>query len=232
MEEGSHQILLCATPLFPAWRDEHDTASEPVLPLPATLATEVPAGVWALRLNAEAAPELSPLRSGGREEPSPIEAFVVEPVVIGGGPELLLLTPSGSSARVNGEPLPCVGLLRDGDQALIDGLTSLTVAVVRRSARRFAEPQHTAVPCVICRGPIVEGREIYVCACGALMHRDSPEGEDGPYRPPSEGAMGERTDCASMLSACPVCNRAIERVAGCSPSATVVEDNPLAEGAR
>jgi hypothetical protein len=159
--------------------------------------------------------------SGGG--PRTAGTFVVEQIVTESGPHLLVLTPPGRSARVNGAPLPRVGLLRDGDQVLLDGVVSLQVAVVRRFFRQAAERQHTTRPCVVCRGRIVEGREIYLCACEAVMHCESPESSEGSADFLLLGSTDERLNCAAMLPGCPVCQRSIEWPAAEAPRPGVTE---------
>jgi len=235
MSGSSHQILLCANPLFEGARTGHGTAPEPSLPLPAPIQLEIPGGVWALGIDEETTPRLTPCPGDGGGGPRATGVFVVEPIVTDSGPRLLLLTPPDRSARVNGAPVPCVGLLNDGDQVLLDGLASLHVAFVRRLLRQPAETRHTARPCVVCRGQIVEGQEIYVCACEAVMHCESSEGKGGsvahplvaspalvspaldPVIGPEGDPAGEPLNCASMLPECPACKRAIEWRATGSP---------------
>jgi hypothetical protein len=210
MSGTSHQFLLWLDPLFDRARTRRDTTMASALPLPAPLRIEVPAGPSTLDTNEDAQLLLSPLEIGSSRPQSAPGKFVIEQIQTPSGPYLLLLTPFGRAARANGAPMPRVGLLKDGDQVLLDGVVSLQVGLVRRFLRRTAEARHTARSCVICRGRIVEGREIYVCDCEAVMHCDPIEPGEETARSALGDSQDDRLNCAALPSGCPVCKRPIE----------------------
>ena len=64
-------------------------------------------------------------------------------------------------------------------------------------------PEIAGDRCQLCRTPVGEGRRVFVCSCGALLHHDD-----------ERVAEGERLECATLPRECPKCRAALELKAG------------------
>ena len=155
-------------------------------------------------------PGLSRLREDGRmlplpeaEQPDGDAARVVEPLLLGGRPRLLVVSGDGSTnaagaARLNGRPAPLVCLLEVGDQLLLPGGTLLRLAVFHPSRIAAPTADQAGHKCALCRTPIGSGGRIYACPTGCLLHFEAEPGTAAPL------------ECAKVGDSCPVCRRRIE----------------------
>jgi hypothetical protein len=128
-------------------------------------------------------------------------AIYFEPLVVGGKPSLLMLTPPLVEARVNDRPAPRVAVLNVGDQLQI-GQTVLHLTRYRRFELAPPTPEAIGQRCGVCRVAFDDSTQIYVHDCGEAMHM-----EDGSK------PAGERLECAA-LGACPKCEKPIEFESG------------------
>ncbi len=146
-----------------------------------------------LRLGAAGVPELlaRPVRA---------DADIVLEVVDAGARPLVLVQQSpgcGGAPRVNGTPMPPLGFLRSGDQMLICGRL-LHVASFTRPPVAPVTANMIGRECPLCRGPVGDRDEVYVCPCGwGPVHWRSEPGEDG----------SDVLECATLLRECAACKR-------------------------
>jgi len=148
---------------------------------------EVPAGVSYL------APAREPLALVTRKPRTP--AFVFEPLRAGdqegGRARLLLLTPAGLRARLNGSAVPRLALLKVADQLQLDARAVLHVTEYRRAGAVSVTPELVGNPCGVCRLPLTAETTVVVCTCGLPLHLE------GPPKP-----AGERLECALLGCSC------------------------------
>lgn len=151
---------------------------------------EIPEGVWYFR------PDAGLLPAGGAV---PVDACLIEPA----GARLLLVTPPGKRAWVNGAAALRVAALEPGDEVQLHGDAGEVLHVVQYRMPEVRTAGDVAgKPCPVCRVPLEKNDRVYACPCGALMHLE-----------------GEREDalrCAALASKCPVCSRPILTEAGYS----------------
>ena len=126
-------------------------------------------------------------------------ACALEPVWDGALPRLLMLSPCGLEALVNGQPAPRAVLLDVGDQVGIEGC-SFVMHVTRYYKGQVGQAAEAlmAKHCPICRSRFEAGKLVYSCwNCGTAMHF----AEDGDGE--------EDMDCAQRSVECPVCHREV-----------------------
>lgn len=162
-------------------------------------ALQVPAGISHL------APAREPLALVSRKPRTP--AFVFEPLAAreqqDGRPRLLLLTPAGLRARLNGQAVPRVALLRVGDQLQLDANAILHVTEYRLSGAVAPSPELVGEDCGVCRLPLLVDTTVYICVgCGLPMHL---EGQAKP--------ADDRLECA-LFGDCPVCGSKVRTESG------------------
>jgi DNA-directed RNA polymerase subunit RPC12/RpoP len=125
---------------------------------------------------------------------APDGALVIEPILAGTNPELLLVSRPGRRPQVNGQPAPLVALLSERDQVQVSDEIVLHVTTYHQP--RIGPPAADQIgrTCPVCRTAITKKTTmVYACwRCGAPMHL---EGKD-------------RLDCARVVSACPSCSKA------------------------
>ncbi len=160
---------------------------------------QVPAGISHL------APAREPLALVSRKPRTP--AFVFEPLAAGeqqdGRPRLLLLTPAGLRARLNGQAVPRVALLKVGDQLQLDANAILHVTEYRLSGAVAPSPELVGKPCGVCRLPLTAETTVYICVvCGVPLHLE------GPPKP-----AGDRLECA-LFGDCPSCGDKVRTESG------------------
>ena len=123
--------------------------------------------------------------------------FIIEPISAGPRSHLLLASPSGRRARVNGLPSPRVALLDVKDQLQIDDVDH--VLHVSMFCQPFIGPApDTSVGkvCNVCLTPLVQGQRLFLCPwCLNGLHCEEPA---------PGGAPG--LECARLSSACPTCH--------------------------
>jgi hypothetical protein len=126
-------------------------------------------------------------------------AFLVEPVPDTRLGALILVSPEGGRARINGLIAPPVALLSEGDQLDVgDGFT-LHVLLYRTPQVGRPTVEVVGKKCPVCLTPIGDDQVIYRCAaCGTAMHLD---GDDG-------------LDCGRLASECRTCQRPVVLEAG------------------
>ncbi len=134
------------------------------------------------------------------------EIGLLEPVDTAFGPRLLFLVSRafGRGLRLNGQPLPRVALLRDGDRIAAPGGRSFGVALFRRPSVGPAGAPLSGRECPVCRTALAESTSVFRCPCGAAIHLDAA----------GENPAAEALECARLASECPICTRAIVLEAG------------------
>jgi hypothetical protein len=136
-------------------------------------------------------PDGAPRVVGG--EGAPEDAFLIEPVLAGSQPELLLVSRPDHRARINGQPAPLVALLAERDQVHLP--QGVTLHVTTYHQPRIGPPAAGQVgrTCPVCRTAITAKTTVYTCwHCGLPMHL---EGADG-------------LDCARVARECLNCTQA------------------------
>ena len=123
----------------------------------------------------------------------PAGSLVVEPLLDGGQPRLLVLTPPDAAApTVNGRSAPRVCLLRPKDQLLLDSRRILHLTVFYTPRVGPATKKQAGLRCPICRTPIREGCRVFTCPCDVVLHHDDKD---------ASNALA----CAKLPSECPNC---------------------------
>lgn len=136
-------------------------------------------------------------------EPS-AAALVLEPVHVAGRPRLLLMSPGGLHARLNGQAVPALALLKVGDQLQIDAASAI-LHVTEHTAGGATPPAPELVgqPCGVCRLALTADTAVYVCSgCSVPLHLEGPP-----------KAEGERLECA-MFGDCPSCGAEVRTSGG------------------
>jgi hypothetical protein len=144
-------------------------------------------------------PRLVSLNSSEATPDSPI----LEPVVQGRHPALLVRSEGDPGLRVNGLPVPLFAVLKEGDYLRLGLGTGFYVTVYNHPRLGEVPPSLIGKECPVCRVPFGEGVTCYVCSCGAAVHH-SPEAGD------------ESLQCAKLRarSGCPACQRPVILEAG------------------
>jgi hypothetical protein len=142
-------------------------------------------------------------------------SLVIEPLVDGSAPRLLLLAPRGATApTINGRSAPRVCLLRVGDQILLEDGRLLHLTAFQRPQIGPATEQQVGERCHVCRTPIKQGDRVFTCPCGrGVMHYDAPSGHGQDEN--------ERLECATLPSECPICRRSISLSEGFDHAPTI-----------
>ena len=160
----------------------------------------VPAGVTQLAPDRDPL-ALVPAAQAGSDEPA-AGALVLEPVTVGGRARLLLLTPAGLHARLNGAAVPALALLEVGDQLQLGGRAVLHVTEYRRAGAVSPPAKLVGSPCGVCRLPLTAETTVHICRCGLPLHLE------GPPKPESE-----RLECA-LFGDCPTCGSEVRTEGG------------------
>ena len=135
----------------------------------------------------DGAPRLVPLGE------APADAAVVEPVLAGPQPELLMVSRGGPRLRVNGQPAPLVALLAERDQLQLSEDLILHVATYHEPRIGRPSPDQVGRVCPLCRTVIGPKTTVYTCwACGTPMHLEGPD----------------KLDCARAVKSCANCQTA------------------------
>lgn len=144
---------------------------------------------------------LVPVAHAGSDQ-SASAACVFEPVKVAGRARLLLLSPAGLHARLNGAAVPALALLRVGDQLQLDGRVVLHLTEYRRAGAVSPSAELVGSPCGVCRLPLTAETSVHICSCGLPLHLE------GPPKPESE-----RLECA-LFGDCPSCGSEVRRESG------------------
>ncbi|MFI5379499.1 MAG: hypothetical protein ACHRHE_09395 [Tepidisphaerales bacterium] len=152
----------------------------------------LPPGASRLRFDGERGLGLDPASAGIAE------GTVVEPLALRRRSVVLLVTHTGRSPRVNGQPVPRVAVLKENDHLLLDGAAG-TLLLVRDATPCIgpAPADFIGHPCPFCRVPFDSGTRVLLCVCGQPLHFADP------------GAGEDRLECARLAAECPVCGRPI-----------------------
>ena len=132
--------------------------------------------------------------------------FALEQVTRNGTPYLLLVSPGERRAWVNGNVVPSIKLLAEGDEVLFDRHGEFVVHVtVFDQVYIGAVPEHeVGRECRFCRTAFVPDARVYIChSCGKALHLEADE-------KPEE----ERLQCALLCSVCPSCQAPILKTNG------------------
>jgi len=159
----------------------------------------VPAGVSALPIHAGAE-----LRLTAAPTESPMEAPILEPILLRDGqPRLLLVIPASCAVRVNEGRAPRVIVMRERDQFQFEPGHVFHVAVFcHRQQTGPAPASYVGKPCPICLTLFTDDPAsiCYRCQCGTLLHlQDSPG-----------------LECARAVRECPHCHQPISLEEGYS----------------
>ena len=130
-------------------------------------------------------------------------ALTMEPVVLGGRPRLLLLTPPSLDARLNGQALPLLALLTLGDQLQLGPRHLLHLTEYRTGGIVRPDSQLQGQLCGVCRLPLTADTQVYLCGgCGLPLHLE------GAPKPEAE-----RLECA-LFGDCPSCGSEVQTASG------------------
>ncbi len=131
---------------------------------------------------------------------SDANGFLVEPLLEGRNPRLLLIAPAGREFRVNGQPSPRLALLREGDVFQPDNRLALHLTLFHQSILGYPPTDLLGRTCPVCVSPLTGDRRIYVCAvCGTAMHAEGAERD-----------AADRLECAQSTSQCHACKEPID----------------------
>ena len=126
---------------------------------------------------------------------APDDAVLIEPVLAGPQPELLMVSRGGPRLRVNGQPAPLVALLAERDQLQLSEDLILHVATYHEPRIGRPSPDQVSRVCPLCRVVIAPTTIVYTCwACGLPMHL--------------EGDGLDKLDCARAVKTCANCRTA------------------------
>ncbi len=194
MPGASHQVHLVVDALSPeaqaaagGWPGAAGEHRHPVI--------KIPPGVSYL-VEGDDRPRLLTRRSK-----VPADAFVVEPLDYEVQPQLLVITPPGRRARVNGQIAPLVCLLNERDQFRLGDDVVLHMTIYNRP--RIGPPEATSLgkECPVCRGPFEADSTVYSCwSCSAQMHAGGSDGRD----------------CARVAGECSHCHKPVRLEEGYS----------------
>ena len=152
----------------------------------------IPRGVSRLRFDVARGLCLEPASAGVAE------GIVVEPLTHRRRDVVLLVTRTGRTPRINGQPAPSVVVLTENDSLLLDGAAS--ALRLSRNAASFVGPvpaDSVGRACPFCRVIFTPGTRVYRCSCGQALHFEDPAaGED-------------RLECAALAGECSSCGRPI-----------------------
>lgn len=131
--------------------------------------------------------------------------WMLEPLVDGPHPRLLLLAPRGTEPpTVNGRGAPRVCLLRVGDQLLLVDGRLLHVTAYDRPRTGTASDEQTGRHCAFCRTPVEKGARVFTCPCGEVLHHDDPD----------RTTHADPLECAKLVRECRTCRRPIHLSGG------------------
>jgi hypothetical protein len=156
---------------------------------------EIPQGVSSFAPKRGAAPRVE-----AHAEAQAARGIVFETIPSGGRDLLVMRTPPGFSASVNGRPAPQLAVLEIGDQLRV-GDELLHVTRFRRIEAAPPSEDQIGRVCGVCKIEIHAETRIIVHECGALLHLEQ---ESVPEL--------ERLDCA--LVGCQECSLPVEFEAG------------------
>ncbi len=143
------------------------------------------------RVPGDALLQFVPLESGDADPSLPF----FESVQAVSRRELLMMTPPGSSIRLNGLPAPIAAPLALADEIALDAGLTLHVSRFHRATAMAPPPSLVGKICSVCMVPFSTETRVLLCAhCGESLHL---EGEEIP--------SDRRLECA-RLGACPTCH--------------------------
>jgi hypothetical protein len=138
--------------------------------------------------------------SVARDPPArPTAAFRIEQVAFALKTHLLLISPEGKSAGVNGVPAPRVALLGIKDQVAIHPTHVLHVSGFFRPVIGPPEPELIGQTCMVCQTPFKANTIVCRCwSCAVPLHA---EDETFP--------AATRLECGRLSANCPRCGAAM-----------------------
>jgi hypothetical protein len=145
------------------------------------------------------------------------ESFILEPVQRGFRAELILITPRGHEARINGQIAPRIARLMERDLLLLDDSRHvLHVSDRTRGTLGTPPPEFVGKMCPVCRVPFASDARVHICRCGQPLHAEGPEKKEE-----------DRLECYRLASECPNCQQPLPREtrsAGSDPATDLEPD--------